>query len=381
MVIKTYNKLYSKDSSGNVRVWWMEQENDKYRANSGVVDGAIVTSAWTTCKPKNTGKKNATTGTEQAAAEIESKYTKRLKKGYYDNINDINSTLAFIEPILAKKYENYKKNVTFIDREWGAQTKFNGVCLIASKIGLRTRHGEPFYTLKHIEESLAPFFAQYPNAVLHGEAFNNDLRQELNEIIKLCRKSVNATSEDIAKAEQKIRFYVYDGYNADVGLDESIPYQKRKNWIDKNVIGTYKYCVEVKTHIIESQSQLDTMFIDAIACGDEGLILRKLLMPYEHKRSKNLLKYKPLDSDEMVILNIVDGKGNWSGKAKNITVKMKNGKVFDATFKGTMEDATICLNKKSKWIGKTVTIEYIGLTGLGCPQYAQFNYKNCNRMD
>ena len=111
MEIKTYDKLYSKDASGNVRVWWMEQENDKYRANSGVVDGAIVTSAWTTCKPKNTGKKNATTGTEQAATEIESKYTKRLKKGYFDNINDINSTLAFIEPILAKKDENYKKNI------------------------------------------------------------------------------------------------------------------------------------------------------------------------------------------------------------------------------------------------------------------------------
>jgi ATP-dependent DNA ligase len=100
-------------------------------------------------------------------------------------------------------------------------------------------------------------------------------------------------------------------------------------------------------------------------------------MKYVHKRDKNLLKYKPMQDAEFKILDIKEGQGNWSGKAKIITVEMDNGKVFDAVFKGSMEEAAKCLRDKNDWIGKTVTIYFFGYTGLNCPQYAQFDYNNC----
>ena len=39
------------------------------------------------------------------------------------------------------------------------------------------------------------------------------------------------------------------------------------------------------------------------------------------------------------------------------------------------------LENKDKWINKKVTINYNGKTAYGVPQYAQFNYRNCLRVD
>lgn len=381
-MIKKYETLYSKDSTGKIRIWFQEQDGAKYRTVSGVKDSDnLVTSEWTVAESKNSGKKNATTGIEQATAEIKAKYKKQRKTGYTTIISDVDTACNYIEPILAKNYKDYDETVDFSKEEWGMQTKFNGICNITSINGCFSRKGEHFVMLKHIEKALVPFFKKFPDAVLHGEAFNDDYREQLNEIVKLCRKTVHITEDDYNQSEKLIKYYIYDGYCESAGVGENVPYSKRKEWIDKNVIGKYSNCIEVKTVIVKDKKHLDEFFGERIERGDEGVILRKMNMKYSHKRDKNLLKYKPLDSDEMTIVDIKEGSGNWNNKAKIITLKMKNGKIFDGTFKGSMKDAEICLKEKNKWIGKIVTVYYNGITGLGCPQYCQFDYNNCLRVD
>jgi len=381
-MIKKYETLYSKDSTGKIRIWFQEQDGANYRTVSGVKDSDnLVTSEWTVAESKNSGKKNATTGIEQATAEIKAKYKKQRKTGYTTIISDVDTACNYIEPILAKNYKDYDETVDFSKEEWGMQTKFNGICNITSINGCFSRKGEHFVMLKHIEKALVPFFKKFPDAVLHGEAFNDDYREQLNEIVKLCRKTVHITDDDYNQSEKLIKYYIYDGYCESAGVGENVPYSKRKEWIDKNVIGKYSNCIEVKTVIVKDKKHLDEFFGKRIERGDEGVILRKMNMKYSHKRDKNLLKYKPLDSDEMTIVDIKEGSGNWNNKAKIITLKMKNGKIFDGTFKGSMKDAEICLKEKNKWIGKIVTVYYNGITGLGCPQYCQFDYNNCLRVD
>jgi hypothetical protein len=46
-----------------------------------------------------------------------------------------------------------------------------------------------------------------------------------------------------------------------------------------------------------------------------------------------------------------------------------------------MEDAAFFLTVKDQWIGKLVTIQFNGYTGLGTPQFAQFNYRNSIKGD
>jgi DNA ligase-1 len=379
---KTFDTLYSKDTLGNIRIWYMEQSGNKYRTVSGLSDGEKVTSEWSHAEAKNVGRSNETTSIEQATAEIEAKYKKQLKTGYHKNVKDVDVS-TYVEPMLAQPLHKLNKKPDFSKETWGMQCKFNGNRCIATKDGLFTRKGEKYSAVPHIENALKPFFKNHPNAVLDGELFNNDLRQQLNEISKLIRKTKNIEASDLAESEKKVKFYIYDGYGFnsqtyDFGADA--PYSVRKSYIDGNVIHLSEYFVEVETKIVKSDNQMNELFQDLLNDQQEGGILRKMDAPYEHKRSKNLVKVKSEDDDEAIILDITDGDGNWKGAATNVTLKWKN-KTFDGVFKGTYEKRAKILKEKKNWIGKTVKFLYMGLTGLGKPNYARVDPDNCFSVD
>lgn len=359
----------------------MEQSGNRYRTVSGLETGQLVTSDWSHADAKNVGKKNATTDVEQATVEIEAKYKKQLKTGYHRDRNDVD-VVKYVEPMLAQSLHKLaKKNVPdYTTQKWGIQCKFNGNRCIASKKGLFTRTGEKYVSVPHIEKSLEPFFKQYPDAILDGELFNNDRRQKLNEISELIRKTVHITPSDLAVSELLVKFYVYDGYNFDMGkagfLFETSPYSERKQWIDNNVVDSYQYIKKVDTVEVKSESHMKELFNEYLTDLQEGAILRRMDSEYEHKRSKNLVKVKVDEDDEADFLDITDGDGNWKGAATNITLKWKD-KIFDAVFKGDYEQRAKILKEKDKWIGRRGTFLYFGLTGLGTPNYARVDPNNC----
>lgn len=374
---KIFPILYSRDSIGNVRIWHMEQQDNKYRTVSGLLDGEKVASEWTVTSSKNEGKKNATTAVEQATKEVEAKYKKQKKTGYFEDMSNID-VAQYVEPMLAKLYKDYSDEIDLSKGEWLLQCKMNGMRCLATKDGLFTRKGEKYVSCPHIEDSLKSFFQEHPEAVLDGELFNNDLRQQLNEISKLIRKTVHISKEDLDRSKKFVHYYIYDGYG--FGLDKDHPYHERKQWIDSNVIGKYVHVAKVEDFDIAHDEDLESKYQSLIENGHEGAILRKKNMKYEHKRSKNLLKVKPEDDDEAVIVEVSEGTGNWSGTGKIISLDW-NGKKFDATFKGTYEQGVEFWKNKDKWIGKTVTFLYNGLTGKGTPNFARVDINNCLKDD
>lgn len=371
-MMQKYHELYCKDANNSIRVWHMDQDGPRYRTISGVHQGQLVTSEWTLATPKNEGKKNATTAEEQAKVEIEAKYKKQLKTGYHKDIKDIDKAQYF-EPMLAKNFEDYKDKI-----DWSkgvvVQIKYNGSRCIATKNGLFTRKGERYLTLPHIEKELAPFFQAFPNAVLDGEAFNYELREQLNELMKLVRKSKNITKEDLDASADKVKFYIYDG----VFDSKSGGYIDRKTDVDMTIKTYSKNDIlrQVQTWEVNSEKELEKLYQSFLKDGHEGAMIRLLDYKYENKRSKSLLKYKPVDDSEATILHVLEGNGNWSGAAKTATLSWK-GKEFDATFKGEREELVKILLDKKKWVGKTVTFLYNGLTGLGTPNFARIDISNC----
>jgi ATP-dependent DNA ligase len=378
MIEKT---LYARSSTGAILEWYMERLADKYRTYSGQQGGGIVCSEWTTALPKNEGKANETTGVMQAITEVDAAYKKKLKLKYKENIADID-VKEYVSPMLAKKYKDYAEKLDFSKGEWLAQIKFNGVRCVATKDGLFSRKGERFETIPHIEENLKNLFLQNPTLCLDGELYNYDLRQQLNELMKLVRRTVNITSEDLIQSEQMVRYYIYDGYgfasatNPYHILWHDNSYSIRKSLIDNIIHNNSKYLREVQDYSFSSIDELMEIYNGQIEDGQEGLILRRWDAQYENKRSKNLLKMKPEDSSEGVIQDIKEGTGNWSGMGKVITLRW-NDKIFDASFKGTMGECTQFLKDKEQWIAKEVTFLYNGLTGLGTPNFARVDYNNC----
>ena len=90
----------------------------------------------------------------------------------------------------------------------------------------KSRQGKPIDTVVHVLEELQPFFVENPNAVLDGELYNNDYKNDFNKIISLVRKmkpvrSDKDTDKTFAKKEEKfavaleeakskIQYWIYD---------------------------------------------------------------------------------------------------------------------------------------------------------------------------
>ena len=86
------------------------------------------------------------------------------------------------------------------------------------------------------------------------------------------------------------------------------------------------------------------------------------------------MKYKPVDDAEFLLLDVSEGEGDWAGKAKIIHLQMDDGRKFNGSFKGTMEEAAEFLANKHLYIGKKHTCYFNGFTGLGIPNYTRFDY-------
>ena len=61
--------LYKVDTTGKIRQWTVNVNNDTFWTEQGQVDGKIVVNKPTFTTPKNEGRSNATTAEEQALLE------------------------------------------------------------------------------------------------------------------------------------------------------------------------------------------------------------------------------------------------------------------------------------------------------------------------
>lgn len=395
---KIWPTLYARTSTGAVQVWWVEQEGEKYHSCSGQIDGIKTIAADTVAVGKNEGKKNETTAEDQATKEIKSKYDKQLKSGgYWKDIKNIDEE-KFFQVMLAKSYGDYKDKLKWNDGI-GVQIKYNGGRIVATKNGLFSRKGEKYVSVPHIEEALKPFFLKFPDAILDGEGFNYDLREKLNEIMELLRKTVHVTPQDLKNSKELIRFYIYDGYGFPPSKDgpnvlQTDGYLERKAAVDNAFfapcfIERYKDVIhKVPTWVVHSEKELEDLYNKFLDDKQEGAILRILGEPYENKRSKFLLKYKPVDDGEFKAISIQEGDGKFAGRISTITYQRIDGKkfldgtdTFDATLKagkGTEELAKDLwvTGKYKKLIGEIHTVQFNGFTGYGKPNYARLDYNN-----
>lgn len=116
--------LYTKTARGQIQVWEIEIEGCQYRTHEGLINGTVTTSKWTVSKAKNEGRANATTAEEQAVKDATSKWEKKAKTGYSEDINKAGQK-SYFDPMLAHKYSEYPHKI-----KWPCfiQLKANG-CL------------------------------------------------------------------------------------------------------------------------------------------------------------------------------------------------------------------------------------------------------------
>ena len=376
--INTIKFLYKRTSTGAIQIWGQELYASGYRSIIGQLEGKLQVSDWTTVKPKNIGKKNERLADDQAKFEVDNNYTKKLKEGYFESIEDVDSSVL-IKPMLAYDWKDYKDKLAKQEPQViFLSTKYDGGRCLITKDGMFTRTGEVIKSCDHIHESLviSRFFHLYPNAVLDGELYNEDIG--FNNVMSIVRRDYNTDKQLNIKYNRKqpkdnklvdkldsklIKYYVYDCINNDVYTNR---YKQLFEWHKAQLFDSN--CIElVKSLRILSDNLvgIDFHYRTCLNKGYEGQIIR-FDQPYINKRTKYLLKRKEWIDSEYTLVDMLEGEGNWSGKAR---IAVFDG--FNADIVGTYEQCAEWLKNKDEYIGKPTTIKYFELTEDGAPRFGK----------
>lgn len=361
--MKTGKKLYKRDNNGNIREWYMEYDHEKYRTHSGVLNGKTVTSGWKFAEAKNVDKKNATTVEEQVELEVSYQYEKQVNQGkYHDNINTVDKGAGFFEPMLAHKYDKKKHRFPFY-----SQPKLDGIRCVVTLDSMTSRNGKAFVSSPHILESLEPVFAEYPDIVIDGELYNHDLKKDFEKIVSLARKT-KPTTADILECKNLIEFHVYDVYIPDM------TYSQRMEFINMNIKDRSPTIKVVSSAIVNNEEEQLKLFSEYIEQGYEGQMLRDPESFYENKRSNGLLKFKEFEDAEYVIVDILEGVGNWAGMAKSVEIRLEDGTTQHSGMKGNFEFNRWVLENREHLIGTQATVKSQGRTVDGKLRFPVVTY-------
>ena len=350
--------LYKRDSKGGVRVWRGEvsesEGNYYWRAISGLQEGKQVESGWKIVEQKNVGKTNETSLQQQAEIEMIAEFRKKLERGYFRHVEEIDN-FEKVKPMLAAKYEDAKFD--WENTEYFSQPKLDGIRCIARADGLWSRSGKEILAVPHIHEALKPYFYRNPGAILDGELYNHDLKDDFNKITSLVRKT-KPKPEDIAEAAGLVEYHVYDL------VTEKAEFKKRIASIRSVADNDHIYCVSTRS--ISSQQQMDELYGEYTEDGYEGQMIRTNAPYQQNKRSKTLLKRKEFITEEFKVLRVEEGKGNWAGHVKRFVLE-KDGQEFGAGVRGNQEVMAELF--ESKVTPEWATLRYFQLTPDGIPRF------------
>lgn len=342
--------LYKKDSKGKVRVWNIWNEDGILCQTSGILDGKLVLHS-KQCNPKNVGKSNETSPSEQANLELESEYKAKLTEGYFETIEEAKTEVVIL-PMLAKSYEDEKHKIDWVNDKTYIQPKLDGMRCLAfiknNKVTLMSRDGKIIDTVLHINLSLS-FIME--DCILDGELYSLELGsfQENMKAIKKYRPGIT----------EKIQYNVYDCI-----IDGN--FTNRFNKAQKLIEGIQNTQI-VSTMAINNSNEINNYHISNLNLGYEGSIIRYGKAEYKlNSRSSNLLKYKDFKDMDCTIIDVTPNEANALHGTPHFEL---NGKTFKAGVKLSHEDREDLLANKNNYIGRIANIRYFELTDDAIPRF------------
>jgi DNA ligase-1 len=124
---------------------------------------------------------------------------------------------------------------------------------------------------------------------------------------------------------------------------------------------------EIEQFSVVDRNSLQKRMKEIVKAGGEGLMLHRTYALYETGRSDTLLKMKPWEDAEAVVIGHLPGKGKYAGVLGALRVRSDDGREFSL---GT--GFTDTQRRDPPPIGTTVTYRYHDLTRHGLPHFASF---------
>ena len=337
--------LYKYTTTGAVQQWQILAEGNKFWTEEGLMGGKITTSLPTVCTGKNIGKKNETTPEQQALAEAQAKWQKKVDSGYNEVLTE---EKKFFEPMLAKDAKDSKDLQEPFKVGVFVQPKLDGLRAVNQNNALMSRNGKPYVSCPHLHQN---------STTLDGELYSHEYKDDFNKIVSLCKKQ-KPSAEEIYESFRKVEFWAYDFPS--VKDKFSVRYKALQDWVSKNnSLFEDKFRI-VPTYEVFSWKEIKDYHEEFLRQGYEGTIIRLDLGPYENKRSKQLLKYKDFIDEEFKIIGAEEGTGGRTGTIGYFIMQHdKNpNQTFKSNIKGDFDYLKQLWKDHKKYIGKSATVKY-----------------------
>lgn len=232
--------------------------------------------------------------------------------------------------------------------EYWVSEKFDGVRALWDGKQFISRGGNIYHAPKW-------FIANFPNKRLDGELWIS--RQSFELLVSTVR---DKTPDE--QAWKAVKFMVFDMPDIEEVFDERLT--QLSELIQSLQIPWLKAVEQIK--VTDHKALMD--YLDSITkLGAEGLMLHKGSSLYRAKRSGDLLKVKPYEDAEAVVIEHIGGKGKYTDMMGAIVVALDNGDTFKIGSGFTDEE-----RRNPPEIGAIITYQFRGLTKNGIPRFATF---------
>jgi DNA ligase-1 len=199
------------------------------------------------------------------------------------------------------------------------------------------------------------FISKLPSTALDGELWLG--RGQFDALSGTVRRSQPADAE-----WQQVKYMVFELPKADGSFSQRTAQLQA---LVKSA--SFAPLQAVEQFELANPAALQARLKSVTASGGEGLMLHLASAPVASGRSDVLLKLKPVQDAEAVVVGHIAGKGKFEGMLGALDVKTPGGQRFK---QGTgMSDAQ---RQSPPAIGSTVTYTYRDLTPSGKPRFASF---------
>jgi len=343
--------LYHKGKKGKTYSWTVWTEGPNIITEYGTVDGEKQI-AKRTAKPKNVGKKNATTAEEQAEKESLSMWQHKLDRKYSETVKKAEQPLSL--PMLAKKLEDRRDRVYY---PCDVQPKLDGVRCTAKwnngTVELSSRSGKPYH-IKHISKALKKVLPR--RAVLDGEIYHHGSSlQTINKLVKKAREE-----------SLDLEFWAYDFIKK---VTDSPTWTERKFHLEELAEKFPSPIVHVRSQEAKNEEDIYKLQSKFLEEGYEGAIVRLRNGVYRFGyRSDDLLKVKNFQDAEFRIVRYYLGEGKFSDIC-TFVCEQEEGKEFGVVIKGSLEERREITRNVEDHIGKWIKVKFFKRTDDNIPQF------------
>lgn len=345
----SYSKtIYKLDSDKRLRYLTVKALGDEVIQESGLTEGSPIIHS-SKCEGKNLGRSNKTTPEQQALAEAEALIIKKLKKDYFETIEEAKSNIIEL-PMLAQRYEDCKDKIEF---PCWVQPKLDGMRSNVNQVKFISRENRPITWMNHIWGDIkkCPFADTFDGELYaHGYSFEDNMR-----MTKKYREGIT----------ELVSLNVYDLCLPNLSFVQR--YAVLKQMVE---IINSPHIHLVPTYSVKDMEDVKKYHAQFLNEGYEGTIIRWGNAGYKFNgRSENLVKYKDFKDIALTILDVIPMD---KYPKQGMIICEMNGERFTATPKMSHDKREELLLNKANYIGETAEIRYFQETDRGVARFPVF---------